>query len=407
MNSCKSKIIIFDLNNEYDGNAVCDVADKKVFRLNTKLKEDNINDENKIPINYKQLSYEDLGTILSATEKTQLPVIKRAYEKCQKVYESDEEHFGVGLIKKILLNKRSNLFFALRQYGDKYIKGLEDFTYNSTTTTFKYNNIFIDNFDRLQELPQDCIKIEIPDNWLDRFELELILEIVQRSESGINFEYISPLMARMASKKKDMYKVFKEIDSDNFYDAWFDDKAVSVVELANINKDIRMIVPSLVSGIIYDKMVKEKGKDEVKSIVNIVIDEAHNLLSNDLEETEIHSNTLKTFEKIIKEGRKYGVFLMLSSQRPSDISNTITSQLHNYFIHKLVNPNDIEKIRKTVAYMGESNLNMITVLGAGECIISGTSLYMPQYVYVHELESQFKPNSANVILFGNNGIIGQ
>lgn len=406
-NHLKSRIIIFDLNNEYDGNAISEMSDKKIFRLSTKSSQ-NINEEDKIPINYKKLSYEDLGTILSATEKTQLPVIKRAYENSNKTYEDGEAHYGIWLIKKILLNKKSNLFFAIRQYGDNYIKGLDNFTYNSTTNAFRYGiNTYIDNIDKLNALPPDCIKIEIPDNWLDRFELELILEVAQRSESGINFEYISPLMSRMASKKKDLRKVFKEVDIDKFYDNWFDDKSLAIIELANVNKDIRMIVPSLMSGIIYDRMVDEKGKDEVKSIINIVIDEAHNLLSNDLENTEIHSNTLKTFEKIIKEGRKYGVFLMLSSQRPSDISNTITSQLHNYFIHKLVNPNDIEKIRKTVAYMGESNLNMITVLGAGECIISGTSLYMPQYVYVHELDNQFKPNSANAVLFGDNGIIGK
>lgn len=403
-NHLKSKIMIFDLNNEYDGNAISEMSEKKIFRLSTKSSQ-NINEEDKIPINYNKLSYEDLGTILNATEKTQLPVIKRVYDNSNKIYELGEEHIGVKIIKKILVNKRSNIFFAIRQYGSDYIKGLNNFIYNSTTNTFIYG---VNNYiNTLNDLPPDCIKIEIPDNWLDRFELELILEIAQRSESGINFEYISPLMSRMASKKKDLRKVFKEVNIDDFCDNWFDDKSLSVIELANVNKDIRMIVPSLMSGIIYDKMVDEKGKDEVKSIINIVIDEAHNLLSNDLENTEIHSNTLKTFEKIIKEGRKYGVFLMLSSQRPSDISNTITSQLHNYFIHKLVNPNDIEKIRKTVAYMGESNLNMITVLGAGECIISGTSLYMPQYVYVYELDNQFKPNSANAVLFGDNGIIGK
>ena len=117
------------------------------------------------------------------------------------------------------------------------------------------------------------------------------------------------------------------------------------------------------------------------------------------------SGKSNTLAKIIKEGRKFGVFLIISSQRPSDISNTITSQLQNYFIHKLVNPNDIEKIRKTVAYMNEASLNMITVLGQGECIISGNALYTPQYAYIDELESNLKPNSADIILLGEGGIL--
>lgn len=402
-NKNKSKIIIFDLNNEYDNDAICNISAKKVFRLNTKIT--STLEEEKIPINYKKLSYEDFGIILNATEKTQMPVIKKAYLNSQKKYEDQEEHYGINLIKRLIVNKKSNIFFSIRQYCKEYIDGLDDFKFNSTTGSFLYKSNYINIFDDFNKIPADCIKISIPDNWLDRFELELTLEIAKRTESGINFEYISPLMNRMALKKNDLKKVFQEVDVDNFSDNWFTDKDVSIIELANVNKDIRMIVPSLMSGIIYNNMVEEKGKDSIKSIINIVIDEAHNLLSNDLESTEIHDNTLKTFEKIIKEGRKYGVFLMISSQRPSDISNTITSQLHNYFIHKLVNPNDIEKIRKTVSFMGESNLNMVTVLGAGECIISGTALYMPQYVYIDEMDKDSRPNSSNPVLFGDEGIL--
>ena len=401
-NKNKSKIIIFDLNNEYDNNAICNISMKKIFRLNTKITSTLVE---KIPINYKKLSYEDFGIILNATEKTQMPVIKKAYLNSHKKYEDQEEHYGINLIKKLIVNKKSNIFFSIRQYCKDYIAGLDDFKFNSTTNSFLYKSNYVNTIEDFSKIPADCIKISIPDNWLDRFELELTLEIAKRTESGINFEYISPLMNRMALKKNDLKKVFQEVDVDNFFDNWFDDKDVSSIELANVNKDIRMIVPSLMSGIIYNNMVEEKGKDSIKSIINIVIDEAHNLLSNDLESTEIHDNTLKTFEKIIKEGRKYGVFLIISSQRPSDISNTITSQLHNYFIHKLVNPNDIEKVRKTVSYMGESNLNMITVLGAGECIISGTALYMPQYVYIDEMDKDSRPNSSNPVLFGDEGIL--
>lgn len=59
---------------------------------------------------------------------------------------------------------------------------------------------------------------------------------------------------------------------------------------------------------------------------------------------------LECFEEIIKEGRKFGVFLTIGSQRPSDISDTIISQLHNYFIHRLVNEEDVRKMYRTVAF---------------------------------------------------------
>lgn len=180
---------------------------------------------------------------------------------------------------------------------------------------------------------------------------------------------------------------------------------VCVIQLGRVNHEVREMLPSLLSNIFFDARIELRNNTKIDNILNIVIDEAHNLLCKQEEQSEIHSSNLKTFEKIIKEGRKFGLFLMIASQRPSDISNTITSQIHNYFIHKLVNPNDIEKIRKTVAYMNESSLNMLTVLGKGECIISGTLLYMPQYVYVDELDKESKPDSEDIRILGSNGIV--
>ena len=95
---------------------------------------------------------------------------------------------------------------------------------------------------------------------------------------------------------------------------------------------------------------------------------------------------------------------MLASQRPSDISETIISQLHNYFIHKLVNPSDIQRIRKAVAYMDDSALNFITILAPGECIVSGTAFQMPTFLYVNQVKKENRPDSENVQLTGEHGL---
>lgn len=168
------------------------------------------------------------------------------------------------------------------------------------------------------------------------------------------------------------------------------------------------MLPSLIAELLMRRASENKGDGTPKEVVTLVIDEAHNLLGYDAAQTDVvHDNTLRVFERVIKEGRKFGVFLCLASQRPSDISSTITSQIHNYFIHKLVNPNDIERIRKTVSFMGETSLSMLSVLGQGECIISGPSLYMPQYVYIDQLDEPSRPNSNDIQLFGDNGILEQ
>ena len=195
--------------------------------------------------------------------------------------------------------------------------------------------------------------------------------------------------------------------SEEFEDI-FDNKSVCIVQLSNVNKDMKEIVPSIITNNIYRRLVDTKEEEgKIKQIINIVIDEAHNILYEDDKNILCHESVLEVFEKVVKEGRKFGVFLMLASQRPSDISQTIISQLHNYFIHKLVNPSDISKIRKAVAYMDDASLDFITILAPGECIVSGTAFQMPTFLYVNQVDRERRPNSENVILVGNNGLFNK
>src|SRR5690606_22645393 len=111
---------------------------------------------------------------------------------------------------------------------------------------------------------------------------------------------------------------------------------IQVVDLKNVNLEIKKVIPLLICKTNYDDQKNKRDASKDNSL-NIIIDEAHNILSeNSNRESESWKDyRLETFEEIIKEGRKFGVFLTIASQRPSDISPTIISQLHNYFIHRL------------------------------------------------------------------------
>ncbi|MGC0880377.1 hypothetical protein WKG84_23125 [Pantoea agglomerans] len=109
---------------------------------------------------------------------------------------------------------------------------------------------------------------------------------------------------------------------------------------------------------------------------------------------------LETFEEIIKEGRKFGVFITISSQRPNDISATIISQAHNYFIHRLINKNDIYAIEKSVSYIDRLTEESIPTLSTGTCIFSGVVCPMPLKLRVAELPTEEKPKS-NTISFND------
>jgi uncharacterized protein len=105
---------------------------------------------------------------------------------------------------------------------------------------------------------------------------------------------------------------------------------------------------------------------------------------------------LETFEEIIKEGRKFGVFVTISSQRPNDISHTITSQAHNYFIHRLINQKDLQSIASAVSYIDKLTEESIPTLPTGTCIFSGIAGQMPLKLEIFPLEERLRPRSSTV-----------
>ena len=88
----------------------------------------------------------------------------------------------------------------------------------------------------------------------------------------------------------------------------------------------------------------------------------------------------------------------MASQRPYDISPTIISQLHNYFIHRLVNEQDLRMIANTINSLDNISRNQIPNLAPGQCIITGTSFEMPLLIQVKKLSKEKSPSSENADL---------
>lgn len=139
-------------------------------------------------------------------------------------------------------------------------------------------------------------------------------------------------------------------------------------------------------------------KENNLSYLNIVIDEAHNILSyqSNRESDTWKDYRLEVFEEIIKEGRKFGVFMTIASQRPSDISSTIISQLHNYLIHRLVNEKDIEQVNNTISYLDKVSIESLPILSTGVCVVAGQLAEMPPVVQIDKIEHEFRPHNETV-----------
>lgn len=391
-NTSNGKILILDINNEYGGNAVVEESQKTVYPLTTRKE-----CSRKIPLNYDELQEDEWCTLLNATEATQRPIIKTAYYD-----KKTEEDYRTQVIRMIK-GGQHQLVRSLQYHMADYIDGIQELKWFSSSNPVFY---YIDengkpvysNQDEFSSV-YDKITVTIPSEKLERFLFRLYFAASVHVGYGTLLEFISPLLRRAEKLVADFRKVFLDEEADIFAG-----KKIVIIQLANVNRDMTELIPSIIVRHMFLKQIEKKGDGKVKDIINVAIDEAHNLLYEDDNDIKHNNVTIETFEKMVKEGRKFGMFLWIASQRPSDISTTIISQMHNYFIHKLVNPNDLNRIRKAVAFLDQNAMDTLTVLGPGECVVSGTGVNMPCFIKVEQLDEEKRPNSENVKLFGENGL---
>ena len=198
-----------------------------------------------------------------------------------------------------------------------------------------------------------------------------------------------------------LQRVINFSSNNNSSSIFENNKNLVVLDLVNSNQDIKKVIPLLIAKTEYDchKNNKTEQRENKKKYLNIIIDEAHNILSdNSKRESETWKDyRLETFEEIIKEGRKFGVFLTIASQRPSDISDTIISQLHNYFLHRLVNEKDILAIGRTVSYLDKISFESLPILPTGSCVLAGLSAQIPVIIDVDKIDEGFEPDNKTII----------
>lgn len=398
----RCKFILFDFNGEYTASQ-CITEQKTVYNLNTHHA-----NGDKLPLPREVLLEHDMLSVLTdATDKTQKPFLKRVLEFRTRVMGVDDPlEFMRNILKKKV---RQNLFSGdkpkcdiVNQLFSPIFKDdpdlISDLEFHSVAYKWKLRagNIFNAEADTersyLFSLASDFVfKEDMIDDLLDFMYLQLIQEYLSNKS---NPEHISPVINRMNANRKDIAKIF---DTSGRLDFWGGNN-FTVVNLNMVNITMKKTLPLLIAKWVYNM----KKMSTEPSTLHIIIDEAHNILSNtSFRETESWKDyRLETFEEIIKEGRKFGVFITISSQRPNDISSTIISQAHNYFIHRLINQNDLYAIEKSVSYIDRLTEESIPTLSTGTCIFSGIVSPMPLKLRVAELPLGQKPKS-NTISFSD------
>lgn len=175
---------------------------------------------------------------------------------------------------------------------------------------------------------------------------------------------------------------------------------VTIIDLSAIPFEVLSIVVSLLSRVIFDFAFHYSKIRHESGMVNdipfmLVCEEAHNYIprSGGAE----YAASKHSIERIAKEGRKYGLNLMVVSQRPSEVSETIFSQCNNFIVLKLTNINDQNCIKNLLPDNNASLVDVLPTLAAGECLVVGDAVPLPAVVKM-EMPDPI-PNSSNVNVY--------
>ncbi|HDY87876.1 MAG TPA: DUF87 domain-containing protein [bacterium] len=165
-----------------------------------------------------------------------------------------------------------------------------------------------------------------------------------------------------------------------------------IIDTSELSPDILETLTSVTSRIMFDERKKLTGDNRRKRPIHLILDEAHRYIKNN------YDYLLKEniFEKIAREGRKYSFYLLVSSQRPSELSETVLSQCANFIIHRIQNEKDMHYIRAILPYFSDDFTNKIKQSLPGEALVFGNCVSMPLHLKVHEAKPS--PNSENCIV---------
>ena len=170
------------------------------------------------------------------------------------------------------------------------------------------------------------------------------------------------------------------------------DSQIKVIDFSEVPADILPVIVGLVARVIYHVQFWT-DRHRRKPIV-LVCDEAHMYLPDKEGNNPVEQRAVENFEKIAKEGRKYGVALLVVSQRPSDVSTTILSQCNNIVSLRLTNANDQATVRRLMPESLEGLMDTLPILDVGEALVVGDAVLLPSRIRIHPPKE--KPLSATI-----------
>jgi hypothetical protein len=373
------------------------------------------------------LNKDDLALLLQCTSHSQLPIIERMLKLALVFSQNDmdanayKNHLIAKAIMNILYtnetapNKRNEIFSIIASCST------DEFNLEAPVQGIGYVRKFrecflIDNSGNFTEsvLMNEYLNSFIKEEY-DNYEPHTgVFYDLNTLEKALNFTLISEGWLRNEQTYGDSVTIRVRLhslivgDNAKYFDvqdymsleAFLSSLLISGgkkyqivnINLNDIDDDFAKVLTKIYSRLIFDF---SKGlKDRASIPFHIILEEAHRYIQSDHDRFLFGYNI---FERIAKEGRKFGVIIDLITQRPTELSETVLSQCSNFIIFKLNHPTDLEYIRKMVPNISSDVIEKQKSLQSGTCVAFGRMMRIPMIVKMQMPNPE--PQSANASIY--------
>lgn len=422
-----ANIFIFDAYGEYSSafsnlSQIDPRLNYKVYTTNTLYPDTEVL---KIPL--WLLDVDDIALLLGAQEPNQLPIIEKTL-KLVPILKGDSKDVIAcknDIIARALLDIlksgkeaakiRDQITGVLTTFHTDDLH-LDSIIYQTGYDRTLRQCIYVDNNGKLQEMELavgflqtfllEDFELPTPDGTVsytlkdleDALNFALISEGILKSDKV--FDYANILSVRLhsiANGQAAQYFEYDKMVSKSGYIAdlltTFDNKKAQIVNF-NINYvDDRLAktLTKIISKLIFDFAAESKERGGIP--FHIIIEEAHRYVQNDNDSALLGYNI---FDRITKEGRKYGVLLGLITQRPSELSETSISQCSNFLILRTLHPKDLTYIREMVPNVSDEIVANLKTLQPGNAIAFGSAFRVPVAVKMERPNPEPYSSNSNV-----------
>lgn len=413
-----AKFVVFDSNGEY-GKAF-EKLNETNPDINYKPISCDIEKDNHFEIPAWALSADDWAILLHASEKTQLPVLRRAIEIAKIFfYESgsDDEiknHILASTLLGILnssdstASKSDKLKTILSQFGTDEFKLTTQIpnTPNHLGDYIKISYGEMKDVDSLIKYCEEFIRSDIADLSMNKhivpYDLQEFAQAVQFAtlyEGSLSSQRIQEYTSTLSTRLKAILdgvqgKVFVKTNFSSineYLESILGNNQILDLDISMLDDSSCEVITRVLSKIILDYLRGRETKADMP--INLIIEEAHRFIKNDSRDSAL---SYDIFERIAKEGRKYGLLMGISSQRPSELSKTVVSQCSNFIIHRVQNPDDLNYISKMVPYINRSILDRLTYLQTGHALVFGTAINLPTLTKFDAAEPKTDSSNAKI-----------